>query len=172
MLKFKTSTGSEIPLFELMGATAGKFVSIKNYKSSNGTVRNYKINVYPSYIQVLKRSLKKLDSNEVRDNFHPEIIEEIRESICNSIEKEKSKRRSTYQYLRNGLAVKDGNLYLFGLEVSHQDVLTVPKKEVKHRNWKTAEKSRLRSLLPMSKYKVFKLNENFKSLHLKGKVLK
>lgn len=169
MLNFKSRNG-EISLLEIMSTTKnGQFIGIKNYENSKGEISTYVINGGVTYQSLASKSL--LELLEERKNYPAEVVSALRNEISKSIAQ--PNRENLYQKIgdKEGLAFKDGTLYVFGSIVSKTTHKKSEKKERQFRNEFNQMKEELRKKLSVSKYRIFKLDKNFDSISLGGKEL-
>lgn len=165
MLKFKSNTGT-INLLDILSIKKGKFIGIESYKNSRNEVSNYLINGATEYKTLLVKSLDELD--KYKGKYPEEIIYSVREEIAKSLA---SPQKFNYDKIGSGIGHKNGTLYIWGSVVNKKILVKSDKPERQYRKEETRLKDELRSRLPIGKFRIFKLNENFEKISFDGQTL-
>ncbi len=162
-----------INLFSQINPTS-TFVGIREYENAFGEVSNFNIILNFSY----KNSL--LKSKSIIENYKPKMAleyqakQEMLDSFNKSLNLLNLPEKTYIKFTDSNNNIIDGikahretfDLYMFGLKLHKKIIKPGQYKDVNSAHL-TIIKNKLRSLTPLSKFRLFKLtNNNFKSIKL------
>lgn len=111
--------------------SGGNLVAVQNYTNRYGEVSNQRFNISVNYEKAMKHDLKLLksfDISELAHKFDLPTLRQATDELIQSLEKRLSgeggarsdAQKDAYVNLGNGLRLKEGSLYLFGLRMDKQ----------------------------------------------------
>lgn len=156
------------------------FMTLKSYRNEHGEVADYSIVFHISYHSALQRSLDKLEVMTVDTELEKQAKEELTHSLRNSLMKQEEQpieeREDAYLHFSYDgepvrgvkLHVESNTLHLYGSVVHKRVLLPGIYKKVNSKPL-TIAKNKMQSLLPISKFRQFKiLPEQVESIAVGG----
>ena len=170
----QTTTNHLVLLAELAKTSDCRFASLI-YTNQKGESSKYLLHLNVHYLKVLARDLKVLQSTKPENDTEALALQELIESLKESIETKGHNSRYTkegyYTPLFNGVKFHENELYVNAFVIKREVLIKGTYKEV-NSSAKTIAKNKFRKLLKSGQFREFKIDLNqVHMMKLNGKTL-